>query len=57
MEDNVRKGMYIYVCNRVTAVQQKLAEHCKSSITKKKSHLWLYRRIGNQNTGAVTRDK
>ena len=32
MEDSVRKGMYIYVWLGNLAVQQKLTEHCKSSI-------------------------
>ena len=47
MEGNVRKRMCIYVCvcvcviythicGWVTAVQQKLTEQCKSSITEKK---------------------
>ena len=36
MEDNVRKRMYIYVELGHFAVQQKLAEHCKSPIILKK---------------------
>ena len=32
MEDSARKGMYIYVWLGNLAVQQKLTEHCKSSI-------------------------
>ena len=36
----MRKRMYIYIYmfNWVTAVQQKLKEHCKSTITKKKKN-------------------
>ena len=29
MEDNVRKGMYMYVGRGHFAVQQKLVQHCK----------------------------
>ena len=36
MEDNMRKRMYKYVWLGHSAVQQKLTEHCKSTITKLK---------------------
>ena len=36
MEDNTRKGMYMYVWLGHFAVQQKLAQHCKSTIIKNK---------------------
>ena len=32
MEDNMRKKMNIYVCQGRYAVQQKLTQHCKSTI-------------------------
>ena len=32
LEDNVRKRMYVYVGLGHFAVQQKLTEHCKSTI-------------------------
>lgn len=37
MEDNIRKGMYTNICMPGHfAVQPKLAEHFKSTVTKKK---------------------
>ena len=36
MEDNERKGIYIYIHGWVTfSVQQKLTEHCKSTVIEK----------------------
>ena len=32
MEDNMKQKMYIYVCLGNFAVQQKLTEHCKTTI-------------------------
>ena len=37
MEDNIRKGMYIYVRLGHFAVQQKLVQHCKSTILQLKN--------------------
>ena len=31
-EDNIRKGTYISMCDWSLAMQQKLAQHCKSTI-------------------------
>ena len=48
MEDNIRKGMYayVYIWLHQFAVQQKLAQHCKSTMFElkeyvKKSNSWL----------------
>ena len=38
MEDNVRKIVYVYMCDWVTLLySRKLAEHCKPAIMGKKS--------------------
>ena len=39
MEDNVREEMFIYIGLGHFAVQQKLAQHCKSTIILKKKRL------------------
>jgi len=40
MEENIKTGMHIYVRQGHFAVQQKLAQHCKSTIPKKIRHLY-----------------
>ena len=39
VEDSMRRGMCMYVWLGHSAVQQKLAQHCKSTIIKKKIFL------------------
>ena len=46
MEDNMRKGMYIYVWLGHFAVQEKLAQHCITThFNKKNIHKYIYRNI------------
>ena len=41
IEDNMRKRIYIYACLGGFAVEQKLAQHCKSTILLNKSHFLM----------------